>query len=168
MDEDVIHKLVDERVKAHVADLETKLGAQMRRFMQQLDDKLFTRVEHMEDQIRELKSSLETAVAENLLAGPHMSRRATLMFGQIIPPSPTAHIGSGLGPGIPQGTVSLVLPTEEISGRGTRRTSAEARRVRATDHADGGRRKTCVFATEQPLRSNARAIATFRTSVEPL
>ena len=64
----------------------------------------------------------ETAVAENLLAGPHMSRRATLMFGQIIPPSPTAHIGSGLGPGIPQGTVSLVLPTEEISGRGTRRT----------------------------------------------
>lgn len=64
----------------------------------------------------------ETAVAENLLAGPHMSRRATLMFGQVIPPGTDAHIGSGLGPGIPQGTVSLVLPTEEIEGRGTRRT----------------------------------------------
>ena len=64
----------------------------------------------------------ETAVAENLLAGPHMSRRATLMFGQVIPPGASAHIGSGLGPGIPQGTVSLVLPTEEIEGRGTRRT----------------------------------------------
>lgn len=64
----------------------------------------------------------ETAVAENLLAGTHMSRRATLMFGQIIPASPTSHLGSGLGPGIPRGTISLVLPTEEISGRGTRRT----------------------------------------------
>ncbi|QLC24635.1 MBL fold metallo-hydrolase [Parasphingopyxis algicola] len=64
----------------------------------------------------------ETAVAENLLAGPHMSRRATLMFGQIIPLSPISHIGSGLGPGVPRGTVSLILPTEEIDGRGTRRT----------------------------------------------
>lgn len=64
----------------------------------------------------------DNAVAENLLAGTHMSRRATLMFGQIIPASPTAHIGSGLGPGVPRGTVSLILPTEEISGRGTRRT----------------------------------------------
>lgn len=64
----------------------------------------------------------EHAVAENLLAGTHMSRRATLMFGQIIPPSPTSHIGSGLGPGVPRGSVSLILPTEEIEGRGTRRT----------------------------------------------
>lgn len=64
----------------------------------------------------------ETAVTENLLAGTHMSRRATLMFGQIIPASPTLHIGSGLGPGVARGSVSLVLPTEEISGRGTVRT----------------------------------------------
>ncbi|RED15135.1 alkyl/aryl-sulfatase [Parasphingopyxis lamellibrachiae] len=64
----------------------------------------------------------DNAVSENLLAGTHMSRRATLMFGQIIPASPTSHIGSGLGPGVPRGTVSLILPTEEISGRGTRRT----------------------------------------------
>jgi alkyl sulfatase BDS1-like metallo-beta-lactamase superfamily hydrolase len=62
-----------------------------------------------------------TAVAENLLAGNHMSRRATLMFGGTIPPGPASHIGSGLGPGVSPGTVSLVLPTEEISGRGTRR-----------------------------------------------
>lgn len=64
----------------------------------------------------------DNAVAENLLAGTHMSRRATLMFGQIIPASPASHIGSGLGPGVPRGTVSLVLPTEEIAGHGTRRT----------------------------------------------
>ncbi|MEM9738472.1 MAG: alkyl sulfatase dimerization domain-containing protein [Pseudomonadota bacterium] len=63
----------------------------------------------------------ENAVAENLIAGTHMSRRATLMFGNTISRSQTTHVGSGLGPGLPNGTISLVLPTEEISGRGTRR-----------------------------------------------
>ncbi|MEO0753192.1 MAG: alkyl sulfatase dimerization domain-containing protein [Pseudomonadota bacterium] len=63
----------------------------------------------------------ENAVAENLIAGTHMSRRATLMFGNTIPRNITGHVGSGLGPGLPNGTISLVLPTEEIEGRGTRR-----------------------------------------------
>jgi len=63
----------------------------------------------------------ENAVAENLIAGNHMSRRATLMFGNTLARSPTAHVGSGLGPGLPNGTISLILPTEEIEGRGTRR-----------------------------------------------
>ncbi|MDJ0920525.1 MAG: alkyl sulfatase dimerization domain-containing protein [Henriciella sp.] len=61
----------------------------------------------------------ENAVAENLLAGNHMSRRATLMFGNTIPRNTMAHVGSGLGPGLPNGTISFVPPTEEISGRGT-------------------------------------------------
>ena len=34
-----------------------------------------------------------------------------------MPRSATGHIGSGLGPGLPDGTISLVLPTEEIAGR---------------------------------------------------
>ncbi len=63
----------------------------------------------------------ESAVAENLLAGNHMSRRAALMFGNVLQRSTTAHVGSGLGPGLPNGTISLILPTEEIEGRGTRR-----------------------------------------------
>ena len=61
----------------------------------------------------------ESAVSENLIAGNQMSRRATLMFGNTLPRSTTAHVGSGLGPGLPNGTVSLLLPTEEIEGRGT-------------------------------------------------
>ena len=61
----------------------------------------------------------ESAVSENLIAGNQMSRRATLMFGNTLPRSDTAHVGSGLGPGLPNGTVSLILPTEEIEGRGT-------------------------------------------------
>ncbi|MGB3626982.1 MAG: alkyl sulfatase dimerization domain-containing protein [Henriciella sp.] len=63
----------------------------------------------------------ENAVAENLIAGNLMSRRAVLMFGRTIPSSETANVGTGLGAGLPQGTTGLVLPTEEIGGWGTRR-----------------------------------------------
>lgn len=63
----------------------------------------------------------ESAVAENLIAGNHMSRRATLMFGNTLPRDAAAHVGSGLGPALSQGTISLLLPTEEIGGRGTLR-----------------------------------------------
>ena len=63
----------------------------------------------------------ESAVSENLIAGNQMSRRATLMFGNTLPRTATAHVGSGLGPGLPNGTISLILPTEEIEGRGTQR-----------------------------------------------
>lgn len=61
----------------------------------------------------------ESAVSENLIAGNQMSRRSTMMFGNTLPRSATAHVGSGLGPGLPNGTISLILPTEEIEGRGT-------------------------------------------------
>ncbi|MEM7741576.1 MAG: alkyl sulfatase dimerization domain-containing protein, partial [Pseudomonadota bacterium] len=64
----------------------------------------------------------ESAVAENLLAGTHMARRASLMFGSTIERSAHAHVGSGLGPGLPNGVISLLLPTEEIYGDGTPRT----------------------------------------------
>lgn len=64
----------------------------------------------------------ENAVSENLIAGNHMSRRATLMFGNTIARNAVTHVGSGLGPGIPNGTISLMLPTEEIEGRSTERT----------------------------------------------
>ena len=61
----------------------------------------------------------EAAVAENLIAGNLMQRRAVLMFGNTIPRSPEAVVGTGLGPGLPQGTTGLILPTEEIEGWGT-------------------------------------------------
>ncbi|WP_300380905.1 alkyl sulfatase dimerization domain-containing protein [Henriciella sp.] len=63
----------------------------------------------------------ENAVAENLLAGNLMQRRAVLMFGNTIPRSETANVGTGLGPGLPQGTTGLVLPSEEVGGWGTER-----------------------------------------------
>lgn len=63
----------------------------------------------------------ENAVSENLLAGNYMSRRAILMFGRTLPNSPTAQVGAGLGPATSAGTAGFIPPTEEISGRGTRR-----------------------------------------------
>lgn len=56
----------------------------------------------------------DEAVSENVLAGNHMTRRASLMFGSTLPRSATGHISSGLGPGLPRGNVSLMLPTEEL------------------------------------------------------
>lgn len=64
----------------------------------------------------------EEAVSENLLAGPHMSRRAALMFGRALPRSAAGHVGSGLGPGLPNGIVGLIPPTEEIPRSGGERT----------------------------------------------
>ncbi|MEZ6002536.1 alkyl/aryl-sulfatase [Hyphomonas sp.] len=63
----------------------------------------------------------ENAVSENLLAGNYMSRRAILMFGRTLPNGPTAQVGAGLGPATSAGTAGFIPPTEEISGRGTKR-----------------------------------------------
>jgi len=63
----------------------------------------------------------ESAISENLLAGNYMSRRAILMFGGTLPNDATGQVGAGLGPGLSQGTGGFIPPTEEISGRGTKR-----------------------------------------------
>jgi len=62
---------------------------------------------------------LREAVAENLIAGPVMLRRALYQFGPILPVGPTGHIDSGLGKGIPRAKGDLIGPTEEISVTGT-------------------------------------------------
>jgi alkyl sulfatase BDS1-like metallo-beta-lactamase superfamily hydrolase len=64
----------------------------------------------------------DEAVSENVIAGNHMTRRATLMFGSTLPRSATGHVSSGLGPGLPRGNVSLILPTEELGAGVTMKT----------------------------------------------
>ncbi|MEO0438895.1 MAG: alkyl sulfatase dimerization domain-containing protein [Pseudomonadota bacterium] len=56
----------------------------------------------------------EEAVSENLMAGGHMSRRSVLMYGGSLKPGPSGKIGSGLGPGLASGRISLVRPTIEL------------------------------------------------------
>jgi alkyl sulfatase BDS1-like metallo-beta-lactamase superfamily hydrolase len=58
---------------------------------------------------------LEAAVAENVLAGNAMSRRATYMYGNLLPPDPKGQVGAGLGMTTSVGTVTLIPPTDEIT-----------------------------------------------------
>jgi alkyl sulfatase BDS1-like metallo-beta-lactamase superfamily hydrolase len=54
------------------------------------------------------------AVSENVMAGNAMSRRASYMYGNLLPPSPTGQIGAGLGKTTSTGTFGLLEPTELI------------------------------------------------------
>jgi alkyl sulfatase BDS1-like metallo-beta-lactamase superfamily hydrolase len=63
---------------------------------------------------------LQAAVAENVLAGNVMSRRATHMYGALLPKDPQGHVDSGLGKGVSGGRVALVAPNESITHTGQR------------------------------------------------
>jgi alkyl sulfatase BDS1-like metallo-beta-lactamase superfamily hydrolase len=57
----------------------------------------------------------EEAISENVLAGNVMTRRASYMFGNLLPRGGQGTVGSGLGATASEGTVSLLLPTELVS-----------------------------------------------------
>jgi alkyl sulfatase BDS1-like metallo-beta-lactamase superfamily hydrolase len=61
---------------------------------------------------------LHEAIAENIIAGPAMSRRATYQFGRLLPPSPQGHIDCGLGNSVPTAAPSLLAPTRDITHTG--------------------------------------------------
>ena len=62
---------------------------------------------------------LEEAVSENVLAGNAMGRRATYMYGALLPRGPKGHVDAGLGKTVSMGSVSLVPPTVSIAETGT-------------------------------------------------
>ena len=63
---------------------------------------------------------LHAAVSENVLAGNAMTRRASYMYGALLPKSPQGHVDAGLGKGIPMlAEQGLIAPTEEIDVTGT-------------------------------------------------
>lgn len=64
---------------------------------------------------------LEAAVAENVMAGNAMSRRASYMYGNLLPPSATGQVGAGLGTTTSAGTVTLIPPTDIIEKTGETR-----------------------------------------------
>lgn len=61
---------------------------------------------------------LREAVAENLLAGHAMTRRALYQFGPLLPPGPRGHVDCGLGKAIPVAASGLIVPTEDITHTG--------------------------------------------------
>lgn len=63
---------------------------------------------------------LQAAIAENVMAGNAMSRRAQYMYGTLLPPSPTGHTGTGLGLKNSEGKSDLISPTVSIERNGQR------------------------------------------------
>jgi len=63
---------------------------------------------------------LKAAVSENVLVGNAMGRRATYMYGSLLPRDAKGHIDCGLGKAVSLGSVSLVPPTRSISATGER------------------------------------------------
>lgn len=64
---------------------------------------------------------LEAAVAENVMAGNAMSRRASYMYGNLLPPDAKGQVGAGLGTTTSAGTVTLIAPTDIITKTGEKK-----------------------------------------------
>jgi alkyl sulfatase BDS1-like metallo-beta-lactamase superfamily hydrolase len=61
---------------------------------------------------------LEHAVSENVYAGAAMARRATYMYGALLPKGPAGQVGAGLGQTTSTGSVTLIPPTVDITRTG--------------------------------------------------
>lgn len=58
---------------------------------------------------------MENAIAENVMAGNAMSRRASYMYGNVLPKDVKGNIGAGLGSTTSAGNVTLIKPTNFIT-----------------------------------------------------
>ena len=65
---------------------------------------------------------LEAAVAENVMAGTAMSRRASYMYGNLLPADEKGQVGAGLGTTTSAGTVTLIPPTDIVKETGEKHT----------------------------------------------
>ncbi len=64
---------------------------------------------------------MDYAVSENVLAGNVMSRRASYMYGALLPRDARGDVGAGLGQGISRGEITLIEPTDTITTTGEER-----------------------------------------------
>lgn len=64
---------------------------------------------------------LAEAVSENVMAGTAMSRRASYMYGNLLPADPQGQVGVGLGTTASSGTISLIPPTDLITQTGQKK-----------------------------------------------
>lgn len=61
---------------------------------------------------------MDTSVAENVLAGNAMARRAQYQFGLPLEAGPQGTVGTGLGKKVSTGTIGLIAPTDTIGKTG--------------------------------------------------
>jgi alkyl sulfatase BDS1-like metallo-beta-lactamase superfamily hydrolase len=60
---------------------------------------------------------METAIAENIIAGNAMSRRAAYQFGALLAPGERGHVDTGLGKALSRGALTLIAPTDVVTAR---------------------------------------------------
>ena len=61
---------------------------------------------------------LEYAISENIISGNVMSRRASYMYGNLLPRDPQGQVGAGLGQTTSTGLITLIDPTDYITETG--------------------------------------------------
>jgi len=61
------------------------------------------------------------SLSENVLAGNAMGRRATYMYGNLLEPSPTGFVTTGLGAALSMGTTGFVVPNDIVTTTGETR-----------------------------------------------
>ena len=64
---------------------------------------------------------VEEASSENVMAGSAMTRRAAYQFGRGLTPGAQGQMGSGIGPAVSTGTITLIAPTDIIRETGETR-----------------------------------------------
>ncbi|MFT4798180.1 MAG: alkyl sulfatase BDS1-like metallo-beta-lactamase superfamily hydrolase, partial [Candidatus Azotimanducaceae bacterium] len=65
---------------------------------------------------------VDEALSENVLAGNVMGRRATYMYGNLLKPSETGFITTGLGAALSMGSTGFIVPSDFIKETGETRT----------------------------------------------
>ncbi|MFT6645933.1 MAG: alkyl sulfatase BDS1-like metallo-beta-lactamase superfamily hydrolase, partial [Patiriisocius sp.] len=64
---------------------------------------------------------VDEALSENVLAGNVMNRRATYMYGNLLKPSETGFITTGLGAALSMGNTGFIVPNDTITTTGETR-----------------------------------------------
>ncbi len=64
---------------------------------------------------------VQESLNENVLAGNVMNRRATYMYGNLLPHSPTGFVTTGLGAALSMGSTGFVVPNDIVSRTGETR-----------------------------------------------
>lgn len=79
-------------------------------------------VESGEVQVIAPADYVNESLSENVLAGNVMNRRATYMYGNLLEPSPTGFVTTGLGAALSMGTTGFVVPNDIVETTGETRT----------------------------------------------
>ena len=68
------------------------------------------------------KDFVNESLNENVLAGNAMGRRATYMYGNLLKPSATGFVSTGLGASLSLGSTGFIVPSDTINETGETRT----------------------------------------------